>query len=188
MEAAVDAIGEEDKKLAQLAGEIRSLCGETAETTSILRAASKMPKIDASGAFANAFTPEALKKSFEDAKKVRKSGGDPGPKCVNMELMIDHLSKNPDQAKNKKTKKLLEEASTFCISFGAIGSVRHHIAEAKAAREASKQASFSEHCVHAVEQLSKARQSASKEELTATVGTLCIEAVSLKDKFGHGPS
>ena len=186
LQARLEAVTTPGKKLNSLAGQIRGVCIEVAETTRLMNeiAVKASRKIELSPVLAQAFTPSVLKRDFAKVKALVKKAEDPAPSCARLLTTAEYLKSN----KSKKTSRLATKALGYCRGAAARASARFHLKLAKEALTDTTSGSFSEHCTKAVEQLHFARPSEKNAPLARSAHDLCLEATALESALEYGHS
>jgi hypothetical protein len=169
-----------DAKLQQFASQLSSYCPEAIETRKMMKKASeKEPPIpELSATMKSMFTEATLKTDLKKAKALAKKKGNPEEACKKIGLTARVVSEK--KKKNKKTKKLLKDATGFCEGPAVTSAIQFHLREAEKAEKADQPGPLSEHCTAALTKLASLKSAKSKGSLEESMKSLCREAYALK--------
>jgi hypothetical protein len=169
-----------DAKLQQFASQLSSYCPEAIETRKMMKKASEKepPMPELSATMKSMFTEATLKTDLKKAKAVAKKKGNPEETCKKIGLTARVVGEK--KKKNKKTKKLLKDATAFCEGAAVVAAIRFHLREAEKAEKADQPGPLSEHCTAALSRLTSVKSEKSKASLEESMKSLCREAYALK--------
>jgi hypothetical protein len=168
-----------DAKLQQFASQLGSFCPEAIESRKLMiKASEKEPSMpELSATMKSMFTADTLKRDFKKAKAIAKRG-DPEEICKKIGLTASVVGEKKRQ--NKKTKKLLGQATSFCDGPATVASVKFHLREAAKAEKEGQSTALSEHCTRALSRLMDVKSEKQKAKLDQSMKSLCREAYALK--------
>jgi hypothetical protein len=169
-----------DTKLQQFASQLSSFCPEAIESRKLMKKAAEpepaMPELSAT--MKSMFTADSLKTDVKKAKQIAKKKGDPEETCKKIGITAKVVGEK--KKKDKKTKKLLKEAVSFCEGPARVITVQYHLREAAKAEKGDQATTLSEHCTAALSKLMHVKAEKSKAQLEQTMKSLCREAYALK--------
>jgi hypothetical protein len=170
-----------DNKLQEFASKLTEFCPEAIESRKLMIKAAEpepvMPELSAT--MKSMFTADSLKGDLKKAKAIAKKKGDPEDVCKKIGLTLRVVNEKKGK-RDKKTKKVIKEAGTFCSGPAPVMTVQYHLRAAAQAEKNDKPADLSAHCTAALSKLVHVKAQKPRNQLEQSVKGLCREAYALK--------